>query len=57
MAGLTQHRCDAIAHKLNTRPRKRPGFRTPLERFGESWPVLHSKLMPGRLAAEHRRQE
>jgi IS30 family transposase len=36
MAGLTQHRCNAIAHKLNTRPRKRLGFRTPLECFNES---------------------
>ena len=36
MAGLTQHQCNAIAHKLNTRPRKRLGFRTPLECFTES---------------------
>jgi IS30 family transposase len=36
MAGLTQHRCNAIAHQLNTRPRKRLGFRTPLECFNES---------------------
>jgi len=36
MAGLTQHRCNAIARKLNTRPRKRLGFRTPLECFSES---------------------
>ena len=36
MAGLTQHRCNAIARKLNTRPRKRLGFRTPLECFDES---------------------
>jgi IS30 family transposase len=36
MAGLTQHHCNAIAHKLNTRPRKRLGFRTPLECFNES---------------------
>lgn len=31
LAALSQHRCNAIAHKLNTRPRKRLGFRTPLE--------------------------
>ena len=31
MAALTQHACNSIAHKLNTRPRKRLGFRTPLE--------------------------
>jgi IS30 family transposase len=36
MAGLTQHRCNAIARGLNTRPRKRLGFRTPLECFNES---------------------
>jgi transposase, IS30 family len=36
MAGLTQHQCNAIARKLNTRPRKRLGFRTPLECFNES---------------------
>jgi IS30 family transposase len=36
MAGLTQHRCNAIARRLNTRPRKRLGFRTPLECFDES---------------------
>ena len=31
MADLTQQQCDAIAHKLNTRPRKRLGFKTPEE--------------------------
>jgi IS30 family transposase len=36
MAGLTQQRCNAIARRLNTRPRKRLGFRTPLECFNES---------------------
>jgi transposase, IS30 family len=36
MAGLTQHQCHVIARKLNTRPRKRLGFRTPLECFNES---------------------
>jgi IS30 family transposase len=36
MAGLTQHRCNAVARKLNTRPRKRLGFRTPLECYNES---------------------
>ena len=36
MAGLSQHRCNAIARKLNTRPRKRLGSRTPLECFNES---------------------
>jgi IS30 family transposase len=36
MAGLSQQRCNAIARKLNLRPRKRLGFRTPLECFNES---------------------
>jgi transposase, IS30 family len=36
MAGLSQQQCNAIARKLNTRPRKRLGFRTPLECFDES---------------------
>ena len=36
MAGLTQQRCNAIAYQLNTRPRKRLSFRTPLECFNES---------------------
>jgi transposase, IS30 family len=33
MASLTQHDCNVIAHKLNTRPRKRLDFRTPEECF------------------------
>ena len=35
LAGLSQHQCNAIARKLNTRPRKRLGFRTPLACFSE----------------------
>ena len=35
LAGLTQRDCDAIAHCLNTRPRKRLGYRTPEEYFYE----------------------
>jgi transposase, IS30 family len=31
MASLTQSQCDNIAHTLNTRPRERHDFRTPLE--------------------------
>ena len=34
-AGLTQRHCDFIAHALNTRPRKRLGYRTPEECFYE----------------------
>lgn len=33
MANLTQEQCDRIAEKLNTRPRKRHGYRTPDECF------------------------
>jgi IS30 family transposase len=36
MAGLSQQQCHAIARRLNTRPRKRLGFRTPLECFNQS---------------------
>lgn len=36
MTKLSQHQCNAIARKLNTRPRKRLGFRTPEECFYES---------------------
>ena len=31
MAKLTQHQCNSISAKLNTRPRKRHGFKTPRE--------------------------
>jgi IS30 family transposase len=33
MKGVTQHRCNAIALKLNIRPRKRHGFKSPAERL------------------------
>jgi len=33
MARLTQQQCDGIAHKLNTRPRKRYGYDTPLQKL------------------------
>jgi len=33
MAQLTQQQCDAIAGKLNNRPRKRHGYKTPLEKM------------------------
>jgi IS30 family transposase len=35
MEGLTQQRCNNIAAKLNTRPRKRLGYKTPEECFYE----------------------
>jgi IS30 family transposase len=36
MAGLSQQHCNSIARKLNQRPRKRLGFKTPLECYYES---------------------
>ncbi|MCB1206992.1 MAG: IS30 family transposase [Verrucomicrobiae bacterium] len=43
MDDLTQARCNAIAEKLNHRPRKRHGYRTPAELFNNSIDVaLHS---------------
>jgi IS30 family transposase len=36
MAHVSQRTCSRIAHKLNTRPRKRLGFRTPLECYEQS---------------------
>ena len=36
MAGLSQQQCHAIAQKLNSRPRKRLGFKTPLECYNET---------------------
>jgi IS30 family transposase len=35
MASLPQNGCDSIARKLNTRPRKRHGYQTPLECFSK----------------------
>ncbi len=34
--GLTQAHCDKIARALNSRPRKRLGYRTPEECFNEN---------------------
>ena len=39
MKRLTRDRCNAIASGLNNRPRKRHGFRTPLERLAEHFNV------------------
>lgn len=36
MAALSQRQCNSIARTLNTRPRKRHGFKTPLECYYES---------------------
>lgn len=39
MAHVTQVNLDAIAHKLNTRPRKRLGLRTPEQCYARSQEV------------------
>ena len=36
MASLTQAECDEIAYQLNTRPRKRLNYKTPLEKYYEN---------------------
>ncbi len=36
MAHVSQRTCSRIAHKLNSRPRKRLGFRSPRECYGQS---------------------
>ena len=41
LARLRQRDCDLIAHKLNSRPRKRYGYKTPIERIEELCAVLH----------------
>lgn len=38
---LRQTDCNALAHKLSTRPRKRYGYQTPIERYEEPRRVLH----------------
>lgn len=39
MKRLTQHQCDAIARALNNRPRKRHGFRTPLDCLADRFKI------------------
>jgi IS30 family transposase len=39
LASLTQAQCNAIARRLNHRPRKRHGYATPLERLAELRPL------------------
>ena len=36
MAKVSQTDCDAIAYKLNSRPRKRLGYKTPEECYDEA---------------------
>ena len=42
LSGLTQDDLDAIAYKLNTRPRKILGFKMPLEVYAEQMAALSS---------------
>lgn len=44
MKNLTQHECDQIAFELNTRPRKRHGFKTPAEVYHGPETCCTSKL-------------
>src|SRR5213078_310697 len=44
MAHLTQHACNRIAAKLNRRPRKRLGYRTPEECYAGWRSVMHFKV-------------
>lgn len=41
LAGSQQQTCDRVALKLNSRPRKRYGYKTPIERLQELLGVLH----------------
>jgi IS30 family transposase len=46
MSTVTQAQCDYIAYKLNSRPRKRHGYKTPQEVYSESSRLLHFNLEP-----------
>jgi IS30 family transposase len=41
LANVRQKHCDAVVHKLNSRPRKRYGYQTPNERIEELLGALH----------------
>ena len=41
LAGKRQSDCDQVAAKLNSRPRKRYGFQTPIQRMQQLSGVLH----------------
>ena len=44
MTQLTQRQCNEIARCINTRPRKRLAYQTPLECFYDSRPLLRFKV-------------
>jgi len=52
---LTQKECDWIANELNTRPRKRHGFKTPAEIYHASRDLLHFNVESTPPAAEQHR--
>src|SRR5690554_2461415 len=41
LARVRQRDCDRVAHKLNSRPRKRYGYQTPIERLNAISEVVH----------------
>ena len=45
---ISQADCDRISYKLNTRPRKRHGFKTPYEVYYRTASPLHFALEPRR---------
>jgi hypothetical protein len=49
MKSLTQADCDRIAYRLNTRPRKRLGFKTPQELYYGKDSSLHLLLEAKRI--------
>lgn len=46
LKALTQSQCDYIAFQLNSRPRKRLGYRTPFEVYRDHSKSLHFNLEP-----------
>jgi IS30 family transposase len=53
MSTVTQAQCDYIAYKLNSRPRKRHGYKTPQEVYSESSRLLHFNLEPWRILCHY----
>jgi transposase, IS30 family len=52
MKNITQEDCDIIAYALNTRPRKRHGYKTPEELYTGKDTLLHLVLEPKKLLVE-----
>jgi hypothetical protein len=46
MRDVTQAHCDHIAHKLNSRPRKRHDYQTPRRVYDENSRSLHFNVEP-----------